>query len=160
MKYGVQFGAGNIGRGFIGHLLWESGFTTIFVEANQELVRLLNERKSYPLRLLDKDGVAHDLLIDRVEALWSDKEEEIGEAIAGAEVVFTAVGVKNLKLIARALAQGVEKRCTGNPQPLNVFLCENLKDAPSFLQAEVEKYLSPEVRNFCREKIGFVGTVV
>jgi mannitol-1-phosphate 5-dehydrogenase len=160
MKHGVQFGAGNIGRGFIGHLLWESGFRTIFVEANRELVQLLNERGCYPLRLLDKDGTAHNLVIDGVEALSSSDEEKIAQAVATAEVVFTAVGVKNLRLIARALAQGIAQRAAENPQFLNVFLCENLKDAPLLLQEEVAAYLSHEAKNFCREKVGFVGTVV
>lgn len=160
MKYGVQFGAGNIGRGFIGHLLWESGFRTIFVEANQELVRLLNERGCYPLRLLDKDGTARDLLIDGVEALSSEEEDRVSDAVAGAEIVFTAVGVKNLKLIARTLAWGIEKRSRTNPQFLNIFLCENLKDAPTLLRQEVEMYLSSLAKDFCQQKVGFVGTVV
>ncbi|MEN3185075.1 MAG: hypothetical protein ABDK94_01620 [Atribacterota bacterium] len=160
MKYGVQFGAGNIGRGFIGHLLWESGFRTIFVEANQELVKLLNEKGRYPLRLLDKDGTAHDLLIDRIEALSSEEEDRVIDAVGGAEIVFTAVGVKNLQLIARTLARGIEKRFRANPQFLNVFLCENLKDAPVLLRKEVEAYLSPLGKDFCQQKVGFVGTVV
>lgn len=160
MKYGVQFGAGNIGRGFIGHLLWESGFRTIFVEANQELVRLLNERGWYPLRLLDKDGTVRDLSIDGVEALSSEEEDRVSDAVAGAEIVFTAVGVKNLKLIARTLAWGIEKRSRTNPQFLNIFLCENLKDAPTLLRQEVEMYLSPLAKDFCQQKVGFVGTVV
>ncbi len=45
MKTAVQFGAGNIGRGFMGQLLFESGYKTVFVEAKNELVEQLNERK-------------------------------------------------------------------------------------------------------------------
>jgi mannitol-1-phosphate 5-dehydrogenase len=36
MKTAVQFGAGNIGRGFMGQLFWEAGYRTIFVDANQK----------------------------------------------------------------------------------------------------------------------------
>jgi mannitol-1-phosphate 5-dehydrogenase len=45
MKTAVQFGAGNIGRGFMGQLFWEAGYRTIFVEANQKLVELSRTRK-------------------------------------------------------------------------------------------------------------------
>lgn len=160
MPYGVQFGAGNIGRGFIGHLLWESGFQTVFVEANQELVRLLNERGYYPLRLLEKNGQARDFRIDRIKTLSIEDKVQIRDMIAEAEIIFTAVGAKNLRWIAQALAEGIEERAKRNPQALNVLLCENLKNAPDFLQSEVEKYLSPPAKVFCREKVGFVGTVV
>ena len=53
MKRAVQFGAGNIGRGFMGQLLCESGFEITFVEADKQLVTLLNDRGNYPLQLLD-----------------------------------------------------------------------------------------------------------
>ncbi|MCX7667869.1 MAG: mannitol-1-phosphate 5-dehydrogenase, partial [Atribacterota bacterium] len=49
----LQFGAGNIGRGFMGHLFREAGYEVLFVESDDNLVRLLNERRTYPLRLLD-----------------------------------------------------------------------------------------------------------
>lgn len=42
----VHFGAGNIGRGFIGKLLYESGFETCFVDVNRNIVDLLNEKKN------------------------------------------------------------------------------------------------------------------
>ncbi|MCL1855982.1 MAG: mannitol dehydrogenase, partial [Clostridia bacterium] len=41
----VVYGAGNIGRGFIGHLLYESGFYTTFIEVNKAVVRKINQEK-------------------------------------------------------------------------------------------------------------------
>ena len=40
----VHFGAGNIGRGFIGSLLYQSGYETCFVDVNSEVVDLINEK--------------------------------------------------------------------------------------------------------------------
>ena len=39
----LHFGAGNIGRGFIGKLLSESGFEVIFVDVNQPVIDLINK---------------------------------------------------------------------------------------------------------------------
>lgn len=44
IRRAVVFGAGNIGRGFLGQLLWESGYTTTFVEVLEPLVEALNTR--------------------------------------------------------------------------------------------------------------------
>ncbi|MDI3542523.1 MAG: mannitol-phosphate 5-dehydrogenase [Candidatus Atribacteria bacterium] len=159
MKKGIQFGAGNIGRGFIGHLLWESGFEIIFVEAREDLVQLLNERKSYPLRLLRKDGKEEDLIIDNLRAFSTQEQDKVAKEIKEGDVVFTAVGVKNLPFIAPLLAQGLELR-SREGDFLNIFLCENLKDAPQLLRREIEKYLSPTGKKFLEERVGLVGTVV
>src|SRR5207247_10892289 len=51
----VQFGAGNIGRGFMGHLFSDAGFETVFVDVLPSLLTALNERRSYPLRLVGPD---------------------------------------------------------------------------------------------------------
>ncbi|HPJ99686.1 MAG TPA: mannitol-1-phosphate 5-dehydrogenase, partial [Candidatus Hydrogenedentes bacterium] len=50
MKRALQFGAGNIGRGFLGQLYYESGYAATFVDVLDDVVRALNERGEYPLR--------------------------------------------------------------------------------------------------------------
>ncbi|MGV3724844.1 MAG: mannitol-1-phosphate 5-dehydrogenase, partial [Actinomycetota bacterium] len=51
----VQFGAGNIGRGFMGQLFTEAGFEVVFVDVVPEVVSALNQRREYPLRLAGPD---------------------------------------------------------------------------------------------------------
>ena len=48
----VVFGGGNIGRGFLGQLLFESGFETVFVDINQMLLDELNARNRYPIKIV------------------------------------------------------------------------------------------------------------
>lgn len=141
-------------------MLWESGLEIVFVEAREDLVRLLNERGCYPLRLLHREGKEEDLIIDNLRALSTQEEDKVAKEIEEGDVVFTAVGVKNLPAIAPLLAQGLELRLRGSADFLNIFLCENLKDAPQLLKEEIEKYLTPSGKNFLEEKVGLVGTVV
>lgn len=42
----LHFGAGNIGRGFIGALLHHSGYHVVFADVNDTMVSLLNEKRN------------------------------------------------------------------------------------------------------------------
>src|SRR5437773_6878824 len=48
----VQFGAGNIGRGFLAQLFTESGLEVVFIDVAAPLVDALNARGSYPLHIV------------------------------------------------------------------------------------------------------------
>lgn len=157
----VQFGAGNIGRGFMGQLFWEAGFKTVFVEADEPLVELLNTRQSYTLRLLDAYRVQEvRMRIDRFEALHISQEAEIGDAIAEAELISTAVGVKHLAAVAPLIAAGLRKRCNRGATGVDVWLCENLLGAAGTLKKQVAGCLDGRYLAWLNENVGFVGTAV
>ena len=49
----VHFGAGNIGRGFIGKVLHDSGFQITFVDTNQSLIKQINQTNSYKISYVE-----------------------------------------------------------------------------------------------------------
>jgi mannitol-1-phosphate 5-dehydrogenase len=160
-KLAVQSGAGNIGRGLMGQLLRESGFETVFVDVSKPLVEDLNNRGSYPLRLLDAySQKARELTIDHFRALRADQEDAVAEAIAETRVVATAVGVANLEAIAPLLAAGIRRRFERDAGPLDVYLCENMRGAAGMLARHVMARLDNSARAWAENNIGFVGTSV
>jgi mannitol-1-phosphate 5-dehydrogenase len=172
MRTAVQFGAGNIGRGFMGQLLWEAGYSTVFVESYKPLVDALNRAGQYPLKLLDARSQREiNLTIDRFRVVHADDSDAVSEALLGADLISTAVGLKNLPAIAPTLAEGVVKRYEAGAQPIDIYLCENVLNAADELRGHVKKLWGhvPEaggqrnnapILTYMEENVGFVGTVV
>lgn len=49
----LHFGAGNIGRGFIGEVLAKNGFEITFVDVNEKVITALNEKHEYLIQLAE-----------------------------------------------------------------------------------------------------------
>ncbi len=156
----VIFGAGQIGRGFIGDICSASGYSLIFVDVNEKIVGMLNEEGEYPIWLLDRE-IRTEKKIRNLSALNLSQKEKIAEAIGNVSLVFTAVGANNVPSIAPILASGIAKKAAENPDSyLNVVICENLLGSSRVLKKEIKKCLSPEFLPFLDERTGFVETVV
>ena len=137
----VQFGAGNIGRGFMGELFSAAGYRTVFVDVDRTVVDALSARGSYEVHHITNAGDEAVAVTD-VTALHAGCIDAVAEAVAGASLVCTAVGVRALKAVAPALARGIARRMLRpGAEPLNVITCENLVGAGRFLQELVRTEL-------------------
>jgi len=150
----VHFGAGNIGRGFLGQLYSESGFTTTFIEAVPSVVEALNLRGRYQIEIAE--DTPSRVWVERVSAVLATDIEGVADAVSNADVVSTAVGVNVLPMIAEALALGLTKRFENGERPLDVIVCENLLHAGSFLREQVRTYLPKGQHESLDRKVGFV----
>ncbi|MEC0245941.1 mannitol-1-phosphate 5-dehydrogenase [Paenibacillus chitinolyticus] len=159
MKKAVHFGAGNIGRGFIGLLLSQSGFEVSFVDVNSDLVNLLNEKKQYTVTLANEQQDA--TVVKQVSAVNGTDLSKVAEAVAEADLVTTAVGVSVLKHIAAGIAQGISKRLqTDAPSPLHIIACENAIGGSTRLKEHVYSHLSAGMRELADRFIAFPDAAV
>ena len=141
MMQAVHFGAGNIGKGFIGDLLHDSGFYITFVEVNDAVVQSINRTNSYDIYVIDKNYEKRT--INNVSAL-SSGEEEITEAILDADMVTTSVWADNLAKVAPVIAKGLQKRIDNKKEKLNILACENALYATDILKKEILKNLKAD----------------
>ncbi len=155
----VHFGAGNIGRGFLGQLYHQSGYRTVFVDVDPRVVAALNAAGRYDLQIVG-DERCETKPVRNVSALGVGDVEAVAEAVAGCEIASCAVGVRALPHIAPPLAAGIALRAEGSGEPLNVVVCENLLDAAETLRGAVLGAIDEPHRGFAREQVGFVATVV
>ncbi|HEL1960523.1 TPA: mannitol-1-phosphate 5-dehydrogenase [Streptococcus suis] len=160
MKQAVHFGAGNIGRGFIGEILFENGFEIAFVDVNETIIDALNQRHSYEIEIAE-EGKRH-IAVSGVRGINNRlNPEEVVTAISTADLVTTAIGPNILPFIAGLVAQGIEaRRQAGNTQPLDVLACENMIGGSAFLYEEVKKHLSEEGLAYAAEFVGFPNAAV
>ncbi|UUZ81837.1 hypothetical protein LJK88_46030 [Paenibacillus sp. P26] len=119
----VHFGAGNIGRGFIGLLLSQSGYEVIFSDVNRTLVEELQRRGEYTVTLAD--DAERRLQVKGVTAIDGTNLDTVAAAVAEADLVTTAVGVGILKHIAAGIARGSSERIANGAGKLHVIACEN-----------------------------------
>ncbi|MCK5803696.1 MAG: mannitol dehydrogenase, partial [Lentisphaeria bacterium] len=158
-RQAVMFGAGNIGRGFIGQLFSESGCEVVFVDVDEELIATLNREGSYHLQTVFNDEV-DDFRIGPVRAVNGADAEAAADVVAQADVGATAVGAGALKYVAPTLARGIARRSRDNAPPLNIIVCENLKGAAAHLRTLVRESIAPEAVAYLADSVGFVDTVI
>jgi mannitol-1-phosphate 5-dehydrogenase len=147
----VQFGAGNIGRGFTGHIFTEAGFEVVFVDVAADIVAGLSARREYPLRLAGPDRF-ETLTIRPVRAVDGRDVATVAEELARCAFACTAVGVQALPYLAPALAAGMKARAA----TLDVILCENQLHCSDLLRG----YVAPLLDAAQLEKLGLVESVV
>ena len=155
----VHFGAGNIGRGFIGQLLHESGYDIVFVDVRDDVVEALKTEGRYEVILADENE--RHIPVDRVTALHSARDaDEVTQRIAEADLVTTAVGPSILPVIAPAIAEGLLERVRVGGAPVNVIACENMVGASQALRGYVMEHVPEESAEAVEEIAGFPNAAV
>lgn len=154
----VHFGAGNIGRGFIGQILHQNGFELCFVDTDAELIQQLNQDGGYSIEIIDEDATTD--FIDQVTALNSlTKTEKVIAAIEETDILTTSVGANNLVRIAPTIAKGLSKRFE-QKRSINILANENVINASDILKREVYALLSEEVKKVFDQYAYFVNTAI
>lgn len=154
------FGAGNVGRGFLGHLLYLSGYALTFADIDQALLQAIRERQGYTLRLAVHDRI-EDVRIAPVHVIHVEDKTAIAQAIVAADIAVTAVGARALPALAPQLAAGLAQRARERPKaPLNIIVCENLRDASRVLRELIRQSLPLGLHSYLDQHVGLVMSVI
>ncbi|AUX91772.1 mannitol-1-phosphate 5-dehydrogenase [Mixta gaviniae] len=154
----LHFGAGNIGRGFIGKLLADAGIELVFADVNQAVLDALNARHQYPVHVVGEQAQVET--VTGVSAVNSTSDEVI-TLIAEVDIVTTAVGPQILARIAGSIARGLALRSdNGITRPLNIIACENMVRGTSQLKDHVLAALPAQYHAWVEAHVGFVDSAV
>lgn len=154
----VHFGAGNIGRGFIGQLLYESGYEICFLDVNQTVIDDINNLGKYRIKLVG--DTPKFIEVENISAVNSNDIDLVVKKIVQADIITTALGANILKYIAPVIAKGINERIIKNKKPLNIIACENMIGASSKLEELVYKHFDELKIKELKKYISFPNSAV
>lgn len=150
----VMYGAGNIGRGFIGQRFYLSGYETTFIDVNEAVVNELNAQKKYPIYVTRGTEYVPEW-VENVNAVNGKDEAAVVKTIAECDIMATALGVNILPFVAPLLAKAIlARKAVG--KPLNILICENMIGSNEYLHGLVEPHIPAEDKDWFEKSIGFV----
>lgn len=152
----VLFGAGKVGRSFIGQLFSRSGFEVVFIDINRNLLELLNHAGSYKVVIKSEKGDEIQE-ITNIRGVHLDETARVAKELSEASVAAVSVGKTGLSAAIPVLAEGlVLRRKRYGDLPLDIIIAENMRNADLYLSAELRSHLPPEYP--LDELAGFVET--
>lgn len=158
MLKAIHFGAGNIGRGFIGYLLAKSNYDVIFVDIADELVDDINKYKRYEVITLSNTKTKE--LVENVQAINLKDKKALKEEIINADLITTSIGANNLVSTGKLLKELLEFRRLINNKPLDIIACENALFATDIIKKSIFEEASEELKSYIEECVGFPNSAV
>lgn len=123
----VQFGAGNIGRSFVGQLFSRGGFEVVFIDVDPTILRALNEDRRY--RVAIRDEHPEDLWVENVRGVDGRDLDACARELSTCRLCGTSVGLNAVPHILPTLAAGLVARREAGNSPLDVIIAENIHGA-------------------------------
>jgi mannitol-1-phosphate 5-dehydrogenase len=153
----IIFGAGRIGRSFIGQLFSQGGYELIFIDIDENIIRLLNKHKSY--KVVIRDEQEEIIRVENISAILLPETAQVPEILITAKLVAVCVGNAGLPGVARIIARTImEKEKRKNYFPLDIILAENLRNAAEIFCRMVSENLPAGYD--VRKNIGLVETSI
>ena len=153
----VLFGAGKIGRSFIGQLFSCGGYEVVFIDINEQMINELNRRTNY--NVIIRGEKEEHINVRNVRGVNARDEQTVVDEIASAEILAVSIGQNGLPGIIPLLAKGLLKRYSEDPkQALDIIIAENLRNAADYFRSELIKLL-PENYPF-EQLVGLIETSI
>lgn len=160
MKKALHFGAGNIGRGFIGLVLSNAGYELSFADVNSELIRQINELKHYTVETISSEPERFNVSVVQGFDIKNDDRALI-KAMAEMDLITTAVGPNVLPKIAPLFAQALEYKAQKQINGfIHIIACENVIAGSELLKNEIYKLLNEDTRAYVDQWIVFPNSAV
>ncbi len=153
----VLFGAGKIGRSFIGQLFSSGGYEVVFVDVYKPIIDELNHRGNY--NVIIKSENEQILNIKNVRGVYAYDEPKVVHEVATAGILAVSVGINGLINIFPLLAKGLLMRFQSDREnALDIIIAENMRNADAYFKVQLLKYL-PETYPFDK-LVGLIETSI
>lgn len=157
-KKAIQFGGGNIGRGFVAEFLHDAGYEVVIVDVMDSIISSLQKASSYQVTEVSEHG-ENTKTVSNFRAINSKtNESDVVKEVASADVITCAVGPNALKFIAPVIAKGIDARTES--KPLAVIACENAIGATDTLQGYIKEHTDASRVDSLYERAQFANSAI
>jgi mannitol-1-phosphate 5-dehydrogenase len=135
----VLFGAGKIGRSFVGQLFSRAGYEVVFIDISVPVIQELNKRHTYNV-IIKSDEYEEIIPIRNVRGVLASDSVSVAEEICTADILATAVGINALPHVFPLIARGLLRRyAVHKGSKLDIIIAENMRDAADYFDKELKK---------------------
>jgi len=144
MKKIVIYGAGKIGRSFIGQLFSCSGYEVVFVDISERIIRELNRRNEY--NVVIKSSKPDEIIrVANVRGMLADETDRIAEEMSDCDIAAVSVGRQGLPCVIPLITKGLALRYKrAGRKPLDIIIAENLRNADQFVKELLLKHFNKD----------------
>jgi len=153
-----MYGAGSIGRGFIGPLFAHADYEVVFVDIEPAVINALNSQNSYHYTIAAE--IPRDISVPGVRCIDGQDKQAVLEEIASCDIMATSLGASVLQKLVPIIAEGFSLRMKRSGRPLNILICENLKNSAHLLRGWLAQVLPHNERILLNEKCGLIETAI
>ena len=130
----VIFGAGNIGRSFIGNIFSSNGLSVTFIDANAALVKELNLKKEYRIVIKRNNKADEAIPVKNIKAVHSSETDKIIKCLVECDLCATSVGQAALPKVIPLIAEGIKIRNQRSGSPLDIIIAENIRNGADYFR--------------------------
>jgi len=157
----VIWGAGKIGRGFIGDLFSRSGYQITFVDSDEKLTEELGAQGSYTVYNLKSENNQEKIIIDGFRILHIGEEPEIQKTLMESRIMAVAVFPGAFEDTAEEIAAHIEQRRLNSAvPPLDIILCANIHHPEPQFRKFIQSFLSEEGRKYLEKNVGIAESLI
>jgi mannitol-1-phosphate 5-dehydrogenase len=140
----VQWGAGNIGRSFVGQIFAKNGWDVTFVDVDAKLIQVLSDSGAYRVIAVSGDQ-SETLNVTGIKAIHASDEEKVAQAVAEADCISFSVGKNILPKVVPTVAGLIARRYRLYPdRPVDILISENVQDGASLFRQLLTQGLPPD----------------
>ena len=142
MKKLILFGAGRIGRSFIGQLFSRGGYEVVFIDIDRDLINSLNNSAFYRVFITSDEGEKVQE-IRNIRGIHLNEKQNIISEMKDGHLIGTAVGAMNLLPVIDIIGEGIRNRIDHDIlSPMDIIIAENLRNAGSYFKNALKPWLS------------------
>ncbi|KPK84778.1 MAG: hypothetical protein AMS27_09010 [Bacteroides sp. SM23_62_1] len=153
----IVFGAGRIGRSFIGQIFSRGGYEVIFIDINKNLIDLLNQHKAY--KVIIKGQKDESIEIKKIRGVHFDDKKKVIDELCTTSIVTVSAGQAALPGIIRCIGESLLIRYKNHPgSALDIIIAENIRDGAGYFRKELYRTLG---ENFPLDRVaGLIETSI